>query len=109
MADGAVHLLAREDELDRAADEPDGNPFEPNPPPKNGLRMWMFSGGRPNNSAIRAHAITSAWLGVSIESVSPSQAATIACGSMALWYCAGVSYVASMRTGALASAAFASP
>ena len=31
------------------------------------------------------------WLGVSMDSLSPSQAATMACGSIGLWYWAGVS------------------
>ena len=51
----------------------------------------MFSGGMPNSPAMRPCAIARPWLGVSIDSVSPSHAATIACGSIALWYCAGVS------------------
>ena len=70
---------------------PEISPFEPKPPPRNGLRMWMFSGAMPNSPAMRPCAIAMPWLGVSSVSVSPSQAATMACGSIALWYCAGVS------------------
>ena len=53
--------------------------------------MWMFSGGIPNSPATRPDAMARPWLGVSMDSLSPSHAATIACGSIALWYCAGVS------------------
>ena len=63
----------------------------------------------PNNPAMRPCAIAMPWLGVSIESVSPSHAATIACGSIALWYCGGVSKVASMRFDAAESPASTSP
>ena len=70
---------------------PDARPLEPNPPPRNGLRMWMFSGGMPSSSPNRARIIAMPWVGVSTTSVSPSHAATTACGSIALWYCAGVS------------------
>ena len=44
----------------------------------------MPSAGTPNSPAIRPRAIAIPWLGVSNDSVSPSQAATTACGSMAL-------------------------
>ncbi len=70
---------------------PENRPLEPKPPPRNGLRMWMLPAGMPKRPAMRAWAMAMPWLGVSIWSVSPSQAATMAWGSMALWYCAGVS------------------
>jgi hypothetical protein len=70
---------------------PFNSPLEPNPPPRNGLRIVMPAGGMPNNPAIRAWVSAMPWLGVSMDRVSPSHAATIACGSIALWYCAGVS------------------
>src|SRR6266851_5565398 len=76
---------------------PEMKPFEPKPPPRKGLRMWILSGEMPNSPAIRPCAMARPWLGVSIDSVSPSHAATIACGSMALWYWAGVSSVVSLR------------
>ncbi len=70
---------------------PETRPLEPKPPPRYGLRMAMASGGMPNRPPMRCCAMAMPWLGVSIESVSPSHAATMACGSIALWYCAGVS------------------
>ena len=33
---------------------PEIKPLEPKPPPRNGLRMWMFSGAMPNSPAMRA-------------------------------------------------------
>ena len=63
---------------------PEMKPLEPKPPPRNGLRMWILSGDMPKSPARRPCAITRPWLGVSTESVSPSHAATIACGSIAL-------------------------
>ncbi len=66
-------------------------PLDPKPPPRNGLRMWMSAGSMPNSPAMRACAIVMPWLGVSRTRRSPSHAATTACGSIALWYCAGVS------------------
>ena len=63
MADRAVHLLAAQHQLDRPADQPrrqdaenlrpGQQPFEPNPPPRKGLRIWMFSGGMPNEPGRR--------------------------------------------------------
>ena len=47
---------------------PEIRPLEPKPPPRKGLRMWMFSGGMPNNPAIRPCAMARPWLGVSIDS-----------------------------------------
>ena len=44
--------------------------------------MWMFSGGIPNSPATRPCAMARPWLGVSMDSLSPSHAATIACGSI---------------------------
>ena len=32
---------------------PEIRPLEPKPPPRKGLRMWMFSGGMPNSPAMR--------------------------------------------------------
>ena len=65
--------------------------FDPKPPPRKGLRTWTFSGGMPKKPAMLSRVIESAWLGVSTVSMSPSHSATTAWGSMALWYCAGVS------------------
>ena len=45
----------------------------------------------PNSWAMRPWPMVSACEGVSTVSLSPSQAATMAWGSMALWYWAGVS------------------
>ncbi len=70
---------------------PEISPLEPKPPPRKGLRIWIFSGAMPKSPAMRPWAMARPWLGVSMESVSPSHAATIACGSIALWYWAGVS------------------
>ena len=58
--------------------------FDPKPPPRNGLRSVTFSGGMPKKAAKARCAIAIAWFGVSSVSRSPSHAATIACGSMAL-------------------------
>ena len=66
-------------------------PLDPNPPPRNGLRIMMFSGAMPSSPASRACAMAMPWLGMSSDRLSPSHAATTACGSIALWYCAGVS------------------
>ncbi|MGY3647156.1 hypothetical protein ACVWW2_002447 [Bradyrhizobium sp. LM4.3] len=60
------------------------SPFEPKPPPRNGLRMWILSCAMPNNSATRASDSMRPWVGMSICRLSPSQLATIACGSIAL-------------------------
>ena len=70
---------------------PEIRPFEPKPPPRNGLRTWMSSGLMPNSPATRPCAIAMPWLGVSRVSRSPSHSATMAWGSMALWYCGAVS------------------
>src|SRR5258706_154554 len=50
---------------------PEIRPFEPKPPPKKGLRIWIFSGEMPKSPASRPWAMARPWLGVSIESVSP--------------------------------------
>ena len=63
---------------------PGSIPFDPKPPPRKGLRMWMFSGGMPNRPAIRSRDMIRLWVGMSIERLSPSHAATIECGSIAL-------------------------
>ena len=70
---------------------PEIKPLQPKPPPRKGLRICTFSGAMPNRPAMRDCAIASPWLGVSIESLSRSHVAVIACGSIGLWYCAGVS------------------
>ena len=70
---------------------PAGTPFEPKPPPRWGLSIWMSSGRMPNRPASRACDMASAWVGIRSVSRSPSQLATAAWGSMALWYWAGVS------------------
>ena len=49
-----------------------------------GCGCGCFSGAMPNSPAMRPCAMARPWLGVSIDSASPSQAATIACGSIAI-------------------------
>ena len=51
----------------------------------------MFAGSMPNSPAMRPFAIAMPWLGVSSVELVAVPCATIACGSIALWYCAGVS------------------
>ena len=63
----------------------------------------MSSGAMPNRPAMRACAIAMPWLGVSMDRLPPSQDATMAWGSIALWYCVGVSYTASIVDAAAAS------
>ena len=71
--------------------------------------MVTFSAGMPKKAANALCAIAIAWFGVSIVSRSPSHAATIACGSMALWYWIGVSISVSVRCAAAATPAARSP
>ena len=88
-------------QLDGLADQPSRHdaenlrpclkPLEPNPPPRKGCGCRMFSGefqtARPR--------VLQPWRGPDSAcrwtAGAPSHAATIACGSMALWYCTGVS------------------
>ena len=71
--------------------------------------MVTFSAGMPRKAAKAACAMPIAWFGVSMVSRSPSQAATMAWGSMALWYWSGVSTATSVIRAAAARPASRSP
>jgi hypothetical protein len=74
-----------------------------------GLLSVTFSGGMPKKSAKAGWPRSMAWFGVSRVRRSPSQAATMACSSIALWYWIGVSISVSTRSAAAARPAATSP
>ena len=94
VADRAVHLLAAQHELDRPADQPrrhDAEDLRPGHQPLRAeaaaeeraadldlVRRDAEQPGEPRRASARP------WVGMSIVSLSPSHAATIACGSIAL-------------------------
>ncbi len=63
----------------------------------------------PSDRAIVSRSPSTACVASYTVSCSPSQTASVACGSIGLWCCIGVVYTASMRAGAAASAAATSP
>ncbi|GAA3114061.1 hypothetical protein GCM10020001_036550 [Nonomuraea salmonea] len=84
-------------------------PLPPNPPPTYGDSTRTFPSGTPNRLARCLRRKAMLWVLSCTVSSSPFQTAVVACGSIALWFRAGVLNVRSTETGAAASAASASP
>ena len=101
VADRAEHLRPLEHELDRPADDlraasaasttcDQAEPLQPKPPPTNGRDHVTFSGAMPKIFAsVVLHAADVLGRVVQV-SRSPSQSATVACGSIGLWCSIGV-------------------
>lgn len=84
-------------------------PFAPNPPPVYSAITRTRSFGRPSAEATTAWTLNTPWLASCSVSVSPSQCATVAAGSMGEWCRDAVAYRRSRTTSAAASPASRSP
>ena len=101
MADRPEHLGARQHELHRPAGHPGRKAAQDMRPREDRFRAEAAADERRANehvfrrdaeeAGIGRRAICGAWFGVSSVRRSPSHEATMACGSIALWYCEGVS------------------
>ncbi len=84
-------------------------PLPPKPPPTNGATTVTLLAGTSNRSARCLRNQSTFWEPSHTVTRSPSHAAVVVCGSMALWFWMGVVKRRSTRWGAAASAASASP
>ena len=101
MPDRAEHLRARQHQLHRPAHQPGRQERQNLRTREERLRAEAAAEERAADEHVLRRdaeqpgeargAMARPWLGVSIDRRSPSQEATMACGSIALWYCAGVS------------------
>ena len=101
MADRPEHLGARQHQLHRTARHARREHAQDMRPCEDRFRSEAAADERRANehvfrrdaeeAGVGARAMCGAWFGVSSVRRSPSHDATMACGSIALWYCDGVS------------------
>ena len=84
-------------------------PLPPNAPPTNDERTCTMSGEMPKVPASVLRTPATYCVESSIASRSPSQLASVACGSIGLWCCSGVVQAVSIRNAAACSPASMSP